>query len=70
MIKKCNYCSNEDDKLDLFNKEYYVFDDNFRVNGQVSKDRIEVSLSWHDFFSAINAKIKYCPMCGRKLKDE
>lgn len=67
----CKYCSGLDDSKYLFRKKYRFFDWVSSLSGIVMQNgEIEVSLSLGSDWIEENVKINFCPMCGKKLKDE
>ena len=63
--KHCNYCSGETVILSKFG-DYKLYIENSNIN-------LEVWGHDNDFFDKnrnTQARISYCPMCGRKLKEK
>lgn len=64
----CEYCKKEDNKMFIFkfipnfNQERAVF-----INGD---DELEMAVCNEKWEKEDSIKIKYCPMCGRKLETE
>lgn len=65
----CRYCSKPRQKfIDLSGKDTYIAGDTYRCNTLIVKNTSGKFSLMH--LGYLVAYIKFCPFCGRKLKDK
>lgn len=66
--KKCAFCQNGDDLPVIFKYSENIQE----VQASIDKNKKELSVAFNSSCQLLTSylKIKYCPICGRKLKSD
>lgn len=65
MYNMCEYCSGKEIKL---NNLSYDCSDTIQIKNNIMTISGETPVGYENVYFEIDVEIKYCPMCGRKLK--
>lgn len=72
--KKCDYCQNDVQNVGLFYLENDHADDTYfdqiSVGIEGEKQVLNQDTDMESYFDADYIRIRFCPMCGRKLESE